>query len=178
MKNSILILWFLLLGFSSCDKEVDTPAPPITAENTFSCKIDGELFVPQNHGGFIPLYGYLINILEDNSWIITLSNGKKTFYLFLKNVDHTGNYEVFKSDGDLNFLYDENTVVELTDDVSNSVYTSLNNSGNIEVLSFTIGQKLILKFDEIILGSTTNPNETIVLTDGKLNINKETLNKN
>ncbi|QED37000.1 hypothetical protein FK178_04425 [Antarcticibacterium arcticum] len=176
MKNYVLILSFLLLGFYSCNKEDDAFAPPITAENTFSCKIDGELFVPKDHGGFIPLYGYLIEILEDNSWIITLSNGKNTLYLFIKKINNTGNYEVFASDGDQDFLYNEKTGMEFTDNGNNIEYISLNNSENIEILSYTNGQKLILKFDKIVLGSTTN-NASIILTDGKLNINKETLNK-
>jgi len=55
MKNLVLIFCFSLLCFYSCNKEDDTPVPPITAENTFSCKIDGELFVPKDYGGFIPL---------------------------------------------------------------------------------------------------------------------------
>ncbi|TVZ25132.1 hypothetical protein JM83_0031 [Gillisia sp. Hel_I_86] len=177
MKNLVLLFSSILLGFCSCNKNDDAPAPPITAENTFSCNIDGELFIPKDYGGFIPLHGYLINILEDNSWIITLGNEHNTLYLFIKKIDHTGKYKVFSSDGDQDFLYDENTVIELRDRANNIEYSSITGSENIDVLSFTSGEKLILKFDKIVLESTTNPNEIITLTNGKLNINKETLNK-
>ena len=172
---SLIILTFLL---SSCQKDGDnTIAPPITAENTFSCKINGEVFKPENHGGFIDQYGYIISILEDNSWIITLSDEETTLYLFIKNVDRIGEYPVHQSDGDQFFVQDSNTALELRDIVNDTEYVSLQNSGKIQVLSFEEGKKLILKFEEIILEQKNNSSKKIILLDGKLNINKETLNK-
>lgn len=176
MKNLSFLLIFSLLGILGCNKSDDTPpAPPITAENTFSCKINGELFVPENHGGFIDQYGYQIRIFDKNSWTIILSNDKVTLYLFLKNIDHEGIYEISRSDGDNDFLYDENNAVEFRNRVNNSQYNSIN-SGEIEVLNFEEEKSLVLKFNEIQLESEDS-NDTLILTDGKLNINKETLNK-
>lgn len=175
MKIFSLIFLFCLLSIFSCNKSDDTPpAPPITAENTFSCKIDGELFIPENHGGFINQYGYQIRIFDNNSWTIILSNDKVTLYLFIKNIDHEGIYQIYRSDGDNDFLYDENNAVEFRNRVNQTVYIS-NNSGEIEVLSFEDGKRLMLKFNEIQLISEDS-NDTLILTDGKLNINKNTLN--
>ncbi len=178
MKNLSFLLIFSLLGILGCNKSDDTPpAPPITAENTFSCKINEELFVPENHGGFIDQDGYIISILEDNSWIITLSNKEKTLYLFVKKVDRIGEYNVFKSDGDQFFVQDSNTGVELRDRVKDLEYVSHQESEKIEVLSYVDNQKLILQFNKIVLHSTKESNNVLILTDGKLNLNKETLNK-
>lgn len=176
MKNLVIFFSFILLGFCSCNKNDDALAPPITAENTFSCNIDGELFVPENHGGFIPLKGYLVNVYDDNSWRITLSNGKLTLHLFLKKVNSEGNYEVFQSDGDQFFVQDLQTAVELYDKTLDKVYISYNNSEEIEVVSYIENQKIILNFNKITLKSSQDSSDIVVLTDGKLNINKETLN--
>ena len=177
MKKS-LIFYSLIISFlfPSCQKEDDNPiVPPITAENTFSCKINGDVFIPENHGGFIDQYGYQIRIFGKNSWTIILSNDKVTLYIFLKEISHTGTYEIHKSDGDQDFLYDENSAIEFRDRVNQKGYSSIN-SGEIEVLSFEEGKTLMLKFNKIIL-EENNSNDQIKLSDGKLNINKETLNK-
>lgn len=178
MKKILLLLLFLSLSFSGCTKEDDNPrVPPITEQNTFSCYVEGELFLPKNHGGFYNLYGYLISILEDNSWIITLSNGKITLYLFIKEVNRTGFYEVSGSDGNQFFVQDSATAVEMRDEVADVEYISLNNASKIEVLHFVPNEELMLQFNEITLIAVDDPENKIILSEGKLNINKETLNK-
>jgi len=178
MKNLSFLLIFSLLGILGCNKSDDTPpAPPITAENTFSCKINGELFVPENHGGFITQKGYLVETFGENSWLFTLSDREIDIYIFIKKVNHNGEYIVGNSDGDQDFLYDENTAVELKDKVNDITYISENTSNFIDVLDYSGSNSIMFKFNNLTLSSSENANQKIILTDGKLNINKETLNK-
>ncbi len=52
---------------------------------------------------------------------------------------------------------------------------SISSSGNVNVIEVEPTKRIILEFDEIILVNNNNPNDLIRLTDGKLNINIETL---
>ncbi|HSJ69035.1 MAG TPA: hypothetical protein VK921_15225 [Anditalea sp.] len=177
MKNAILILSFLLLGCYSCDKKDDILAPPITAENTFSCKIDGELFVPKEHSGFIPGKGEPIVVTNsiDNNYKIVLGDGSKDIYIHLYNLDGIGNYDLSTSNGDNFFVGDEFSSMEFKKNGISYNFVSSEDSGNIEILLFEPNKKIIFQFDEIKLFNPGDPNHFIMFTDGKLNINLETL---
>ncbi|MCL5130544.1 hypothetical protein [Algibacter sp. L4_22] len=52
-----LLIFFMILSLYSCSNDDDgteSSLPAITTEgkNTFGCKIDGEMFLPKNNGGF------------------------------------------------------------------------------------------------------------------------------
>lgn len=172
-----MLLLFPLWGLGGCSK--DDNAPPITQENSFSCKINGELFVPEDYGGFPNSLDGIIIILSDSSdWMFRLSNGGKTVYIYLHNVTHTGEYVLGESDGDGDFFGEESNLMEvdLTGGTSFLTHKSTNNSGIINVIELDIDNRIILKFGEIIL-TEVNGSESVVLTEGKLNINRETLNQ-
>ncbi|HSP82201.1 MAG TPA: hypothetical protein VLN72_00555 [Gillisia sp.] len=175
MKNAVLIFSFLLLSFCSCNKEDVVPAPPITAENTFSCKIDGELFVPKQNGGFIRFPGIIV-ITNDNNWHLILNNGEKELHIYLANLNRVGNYIISDSDGNKDFFNETRNAVEL-DDTSELYYISKQDSGLIEVIELEQGKRLIFQFDKLKLYNSNNPGKSIMLEDGKLNINLENLNE-
>lgn len=177
MKNAVLIFSFLLLGCYSCDKKDDAPAPPITAENTFSCKIDGELFVPKEHSGFIPGKGEPIVVTNsiDNNYKFILGDGSKDIYIHLYNLDGIGNYILSSSNGDNHFVGDEFSSMEFSQNGIFYNFVSSEDSGNIEILLFEPNKKIIFQFDEIKLYNPGDPTHFIILTDGKLNVNLETL---
>ena len=180
MKKLLVLYSLITLSFflSSCQKDDDNPiAPPITAENTFSCKINGELFVPENHGGFIDQYGYRMSILNNNSWKIILSNDKVSLFLFIKDINSTGEYKLHSSNGDQHYVAEDDSGFEFVNRETNEEYVSTENSGKITVSSFETGKKLIFSFDKITLHSISGNEENLILTNGKLNLNKETLNK-
>lgn len=178
MKIIFPYLFFLLFGLCSCEKPDDNPPiEPITAENTFSCEINGETFVPENHGGFYPQLGILVSVLEENSWKIILSNDKITLYFFIKRIKNTGKYPIHESDGDNFFTFNEESSIEYRNRVTNEIFSSSNDSNQIEVLSFQENEELVFQFNKIVLESTSNLGKTITLTEGKLNINKTTLNR-
>lgn len=170
------LILFPLWGLGGCSKD---DAPPITQENSFSCKINGELFVPKDYSSFPNSFSGIINYVSDSSdWTFVLSNGENTVYLYLHNVTQLGEYVLSESDGDGDFFGEELNLMEvdINNGTSYSSHKSTINSGVITVIELDMDNRIILKFDEIILSSINN-NGRIVLTDGKLNINRETLNQ-
>ena len=59
--------------------------------------------------------------------------------------------------------------------ITGTTHVSTSSSGTIEVLELEVDKRIILQFDEIVLQSLDTPEETIRLTEGKLNINLDTL---
>ncbi|XLS29003.1 hypothetical protein ACJD0Z_17620 [Flavobacteriaceae bacterium M23B6Z8] len=172
-----LILGFL--AFLSCSDD-DPKIPPITTENTFSCKIDGELFVPKDHGGFpIQQSGILVSIEDNNSWYFTFGDGSKDLFLYITNVTSKGDFSLELSDGDKDFFQENKNLMELDfETVSNfATHISTTESGKIQVLELEINKHIIIQFDELILRDTNNPQNVVMLTEGKININLETFSE-
>jgi hypothetical protein len=182
-----LILYYLIFCVSiiSCKKDDDVSSmeqqeqPPITAENTFSCKINGELFIPKDFSSFPNSFdGYNVGFpLDSNNWFSRFSNEDMNMYIYIHNISGIGTYEIKQADGNNDFFDDVNTVVEFSENRSlASTHISTNLSGTIEVLEYEPLNKIIFKFDEIILQSIDNPNDIITLTEGKANFNLSTFN--
>ncbi len=174
MKLYPLILGLLLVA-SSCNDD-DPSAPPITAENTFSCKINGELFVPEDHGGFPIIQRGILVSQFDNNWELKFGNGPIDVDIYIVDVIETGDYTLARSDGRADFFKKTENLMEVDlQQVTGSTHVSTSSSGSIEVLELEVNKRVILQFEEIVLENLSNPEETIVLTEGKLNINLDTL---
>lgn len=174
MKTTCLILLLSISFFSACNKDDD--APSIDEENTFSCKINGELFVPREHGGFNRKDGITVTLFPDNSWLFILGDGDNKIYMYLYNIENTGSFIISESDGNGDFLNETANVIEL-ESSENSNYRSIGNTGTLNVIGFDINNKIILEFENIQLVDNDNPNAVLNLIDGKLNVNLETLNQ-
>ena len=180
MKTLLPLLSLFLLVQISCNKDDDTPAPPITQENTFSCKINGETFVPKDYIGFYNMPGIQASVhtYTTNNWEFYLSNAQKDIYIYIVQVDKTGDYTLTVSDGDGDFLFDENTAMEFDDNGNYPPsHISTNSSGTFYVTDLEVNKKIILEFDKIELINKDNSDDKVTLTEGKLNINLETLNQ-
>lgn len=169
----------LLFATFSCNND-DVTAPPITAENTFSCKINGKLFVPEDHGGFpVRQDGIILQFSDDNSWTFIFGNGPTDVYIHITDVTSTGFYRLGLSDGNAHFFQETENLMEADIDKAISQFgnshISTLASGSVEVIELEVGKRIVLRFDEIKLVNLYNPNETAILTEGKLNINRETL---
>jgi hypothetical protein len=57
-----------------------------------------------------------------------------------------------------------------------TTHISRSTSGVIEVLELEYGNKIIFKFNEITLQGINDPNDIIILTEGKANFNLSTFN--
>jgi len=172
MKKYLLLIFIL----SSCNKSDDIIPPDITQENTFSCTIEGEVFVPETHG-FYGFYG-ISTIRSEDKWSIMLSNGKTTLLINLTDLDNNDNSKTIQeSDGDFYSYNDTTNTIELKIKGNpNRYYYSYGNTGFVSIEKFE-NEHLILKFDEIELISIHDTSNKIKLTNGKLNINLNTLNQ-
>ncbi|XLS29004.1 hypothetical protein ACJD0Z_17625 [Flavobacteriaceae bacterium M23B6Z8] len=177
LHTFIFICWgCIILILMSCSNE-DPKAPPITAENTFSCKINGELFVPEDRGGFpVILKGITTNLTNNNSWLFIFRNQSRDIFIYITDVIETGEYLLTKSEGNGDFFGKNKNLMEMdvSTDSSDISHISSDQSGKIKVLELELNKRIILQFDEIILEDKNDPEKTIVLTEGKLNINLET----
>ena len=178
MKHLVLLSSFILLSFCSCNKKDDAPAPPITAENTFSCKIDGELFVPKKHGGFLNTgNGIKVNLLPNNTWKLNFGDGSYDLFIYLSNISNIGRVDIEESDGDLDFFEEDINLIELKNRNTDRVFYSLFNLNAINIRGITSRKNLILEFGEIKLLNSHNSSDTITISEGKLNLNIDTLNQ-
>ncbi len=183
MKLKILISVFcILVSFTSCfnfDDDSPKVAPPITQENSFSCKINGELFIPEPHGGLFASSPPIRAILQDNNtWGFNMGNGAIEIYMYVYDATETGEYIITASDGNINYVGETENLVEMTDFYTPGVvYISTNNNDKINVLELEIDNKIIFEFDEITLINNTDPEDVIIFSEGKLNVNLETLNQ-
>src|SRR5690606_7956937 len=112
MKLSLFhfLIFLILVHAFSCSKEES--APPITKENTFSCKVNGKLFVPKDHRAFLtPIHGILVYLKDSINWTFAFSD-YDVLYIHLVNVKETGKYSLSQSDGDRDFFNDTQNASE------------------------------------------------------------------
>ncbi|ADR22428.1 hypothetical protein MATR_37260 [Marivirga tractuosa] len=196
----LLFLSFVFIA-SSCQKEdikVEDELPPITQEglNTFGCKIDGEVLVPKDGFSTNLFTGGTLVGLEagyprfgenpvKNYFYIRAGNfvdqGGDIIYLHLQDIDSTGEFELFNSTG--NSLY-ENTnpyhsIIRLFDNSDNeSRYFSFEKGGVIRVTRFdTLNHIASGTFEFDIVKESDPLSDTISVTDGRFDINWNTLNE-
>lgn len=180
MKNLIVIL-ILGVCLFGCENDDDSISP-ITEDNSFSCYVNGELFLPKDRIGF-PTQADGINVgvyPETNDWVLGFTNHdtNRSVTLFLKNVTTTGEYPVFAIEGDFGAPF-ELTKVHYSDTHLDDLFVSTDDTGNINVTELTLNSKIVLTFDKLTLDGLaldgTVNNDTLILTDGMLNINLDTL---
>lgn len=184
MKNLILIL-LISISFCACNKDDDNTIPPITQENSFSCFINGDLLLPKDRIGFpTQADGIRVDLYPDsNDWRLQFSDHDthRSVTIFLKNVVTTGAYKVFALDAeDFGALILEDTKVQYYDTELNELFVSTEATGSIIVTELDVNSRIVLTFDRLVLDGLaldgTVNNDTLVVTDGKANINLETLN--
>ena len=180
MKTLLPILSLFLLVQISCNKDDDdTPAPPITQENTFSCKINGKTFVPAGHGGFpINYSGIEVPVFTENKWQINIGDGNNKILLYLYQINKTGTYSFSESDGDGFFINDTKNLIEFSANGNlTPTHHSTKNTGSFNIIEVIPEKKIILEFETLSLANNENSSDEITLIKGKLNINLETLNQ-
>lgn len=175
----ILFIAFPIILYScSAEDTIQT-----NGENSFFAKLGEQKIVAKNIHKFPSgtSYGLKAHIVE-NSWSIKVKNGSsQNFYIYINEVTERGNYLL--KDPDTNF----------PDQLPNEVPTSvIIGDGSLNVLYLTKGLQsneyikitkiqgdsiIIGEFDKITLTDPENSNNKTILTNGKFNINRNTLNQ-
>ncbi|WP_066219104.1 hypothetical protein [Formosa haliotis] len=120
---SYLIIAFITITIGCFSDET---IPPITTENTFSCRINDDVFLPKDHGSLPVIKRVLVSLQVKMIGFLTfkIQNSKSQIKLYLKDVTHTGTYDLSLSDGNKD-LYEEDgnkMVVDLATEITQSTH--------------------------------------------------------
>mgnify|MGYP007006686680 CR=1 FL=1 len=183
MKPLRLLLTFLItVTLNSCSAEDPLPT---SGENSFFAKLNGKRYVAENTTSFPARthYGIEASVYENN-WLLTFHNSSNdNIYIYIYKVNDIGIYPLGRSDGDLVYFLesDNETSVSISDGTGSffgvaftSGYSSDEEFIKITQLNTT---SIIGEFDKITLTDPENPDNKTILTDGKFNINTNTLNQ-
>ena len=187
--------------FSACSKD-NSPQPEpdklpdatMVGANKAGCYINGELLLPKNGSqsfGGPPLYGlnyYYGNNFYPNKndyWQLEIANkldsNSKGIVLWIKNMQTgNGDYVIGQSNGELNSSGPANNqvIAGIKKNGVNKTYYSSPNSGIIKITRSDLGPG-ISTYSGVFnctLYNKDNPNETIIVSDGRFDINSLTLN--
>ena len=161
LKFSVLVMILTIFTAASCEK----PSIP-EGDDTFSCYINGKLFVPKGCSTCVPYNNGLNFILTnyDQDLIIRGSSNNKIIFIYLKNYFDENSFTTNQSNGNLNYPYNtpETSAIVIINDEK---YLSNNNSGNV---IFTIKTESDIKGTfEFTLYNENNPNDKIYVTNGR-----------
>ncbi len=181
MKFSIkIILLIFTVYLNSCS--VEDPLPT-SGENSFFAKLNGKRFVAEDIHIFPSGTKYgLTAYTHENSWLLNVKNtSTNSLYIYINQVTEPGNYLI--EDPDMDFPNQIPVIAPTSAIIGN---------GSLDVLYLTKGLQpnefikitavqgdsiIIGEFDKITLTDPENPNNKTILTDGKFNINTNTLNQ-
>jgi hypothetical protein len=180
MKNVNLYITALaiLMLFWGCDKGHELT--PVTQEgkNTFSCKVNGKVWIPDGRGDIFvtikPIYGvYYYNSLIDTIYahITTYSSSGEELHLFLRTFD----VGIHMLDNDTQVagasFYPKNYGYFFS---KNKAYvTSKEHTGFIEISKSNVSSGIISGTFEFI--ATTETCESVHITEGRFDLNHKTL---
>ncbi len=191
MKLKILkTILLLVLTFFNCSNNDDPQdqLPPITetGANTFGCIINGEVLIPKNSNGIPNARGleayYKDNktfILDANNYSDSNSNGK--LYIYIYNLNSEGNFPLGLSEGLSSFYFEPNyshlwcRVYDQT--TGNKKYISTTDSGSVQITRFDEVNNIVSGiFENLTLVNIDNSNDKIQITNGRFDINLNTVN--
>jgi hypothetical protein len=181
MKTLRLLLTFLItVTLNSCSAEDPLPT---SGENSFSAKLNGKRFVAEDVTIFPSgTYYGLRTYVRNNSWELTVTNSsRKIIYIYISGVNEPSSYLV--KDGDSNVISPNPAETPTSVVIRNSsldllFVSSLQNENEFIKITQIEGDSILIgEFEKITLIDPENPNNKAILTNGKFNINRNTLNQ-
>ncbi|QTE24296.1 hypothetical protein [Polaribacter cellanae] len=179
-------LFLFALTLSNCEKnDPQDQLPPITqtGENTFGCIINGEVLIPQNGKGSLsvtPKRGITAKYLSNNNFIIDAGNFKDSngnrIYIYIYNLTSTGVYNFELSNGESTSTFEPLYPHCWSIISQNSKYISDINTGTITITRFD-NNIISGVFSKLTLVNIDSPNDIIEITNGRFDINLNTVNK-
>jgi hypothetical protein len=197
MKNLIFktTLFLFAITLYNCEKnDIEDQLPPITQNgaNTFGAIIDGRVFVPKTSYTFTPGSSERIglqvlrgeNFIKsngDDKWIIKANNYKDTpetyIYIYIPTLkNNIKNHILGISDADENSKLPNAHIYTLID-LGNRQYRSFSESGNVTFSKIDITNGIYSGTFSVKLKNKDDENDIIEITDGRFDINLNTVNK-
>ena len=181
MKPLTIIFVFLIsIMLNSCSAEDPLPT---SGENSFNAKLNGKRFVAEDVTIFPSgTYYGLRTYVRNNSWELTVTNSsRKIIYIYISGVNEPSSYLV--KDGDSSVISPNPAETPTSVVIRNSsldllFVSSLQNENEFIKITQIEGDSILIgEFEKITLTDPENPNNTVILTNGKFSINRNTLNQ-
>ncbi len=175
-----IVLLILLASLNSCS--IKDPVPT-SGEKSFVAKLDGKRFVAEDRLHFPSgtIHGLHLYV-RNNSWGLTITNSSGIIlYIYINEVNEPGNYLI--KDGNRNVISPDPAETPTSAVIRNRslnllFVTSMPNENEYIKIIKVQGDSIIIgEFEKIILTDPENPDNKTILTDGKFNINRNTLNQ-
>ena len=181
MKPLTKIFVFLIaVMLHSCSAEVPLPT---SGENSFIANLNGEKFVAEDIQIFPSGTKYGLSVYKNEKiWLLTVNNSSGlTLYFYLYEITGSGNYMIGEADNNLSFFdnNDNQTSVLIGDGSLNVLFLTkaIDKTEYIKITEVQGDSIIVGEFEKITLTDPENPNNKTILTDGKFNINTNTLNQ-
>ena len=192
LKTAILIFTFTFFNCENKDPQEQLPPITQTGANTFGAIVDGKTFVPKTSYTFTPgsserkglqiLRGEnFIKSNGDDKWIIKANNYKDSpetyIYIYIPTLkNNMKNHIVGLSDADENSNLSNAHIYSLID-LGNRQYRSFENSGELNFSKIDITNGIYSGTFYTKLKNKDDENDIIEITDGRFDINLNTVNK-
>lgn len=179
-NNLYASTWIVLMLFWGCDKGPNLTPTTQEGKNTFSCKVDGKVWIPNGtgdwfgvakaiNGGFA---GYGSHI-PPTIFIRTYSKDKTVLHVFLKTIEvgiHELDQDTYKIDRD--FYPESYGWYQGADGIS--FMTSRNHTGRVVITKADTISGIVSGTFEFEGGNSLG--KKVKITDGRFDVNTKTVN--
>ncbi|TKC00353.1 DUF6252 family protein [Pedobacter cryophilus] len=169
MKKLTFFTLILSCFLLSCEKEKLTKATQIGA-NTFSCKVNGQILIPNNEAFSVDAISTSLVLNEDpnfyNLKILTnysKTNPSKKIYLTIYKINSIGVYIFSGSD----FRYGE-YFISAPDNKEYNSRTS--NIGEVKITKLDLANKIVSGTFSFEATNKNDPNDKVSITDGRFDL--------
>ncbi len=186
LKTTLLLVALTFLNCTSTDAPQDQ-LPPITqtGANTFGCIINGKVLMPKDSrgslGGVNPRNGITAEYDSNNNFIIDAGNFRDNngdrIYIYIYNLTSIGTYSFGLSTGQSSPTFEPTYSHSWSIISQTSKFISNANSGIVKITQFDTSNKIVSgTFNNLTLVNIDDSNDIIQITDGRFDINLNTVN--
>lgn len=177
IKTLIIILASIFLHSCTVENPLST-----SGENSFFARLNGEKYIPKDFTSFPYPTSYGLQAgKEDSIWHIRVDNRTdKKIHIFLNDVEQPGNYLIQNVELEYphQFPRKRPTSIFIRESIRNFYLPKEEASPEYIKITEVQDSLIIGEFQKITLTDPENPNNKVLLTDGRFHINLSTLNKN
>lgn len=171
-----LIFVFFLLTSSSCKKEDDLTKPTQEGKNTFSCKINGQVYIPNGGGLLSPVKAISASVVRKNngtnelSIFTTKSESEllEKIYINIGDISTTGTYNMGIDNTKYCEYYKRISTSTTLDEKQYS--TRNNNNGSVNITRYDLTNGIVSGTFSFKATNDKNVNDIVTVTDGRFDV--------